>query len=65
MCYTNDMRWSTGEALESHFRSCKGTIKCKHETGKLNEFGDCFECDGEGTRMCPCQDEEYDNLAAE
>jgi hypothetical protein len=47
---------TTTEQAEAHFAKCPSMIKCKHETDKVNEYGDCYDCDGEGRMMCPCQD---------
>lgn len=50
------MQITTTEQAYSHQEKCKGLIKCLHETTKVNEYGDCYDCDGEGKRMCECQD---------
>jgi hypothetical protein len=47
---------TTPEARKAHAEKCPALIKCRHNTTKVNEYGDCFNCDGEGRRMCPCQD---------
>ena len=47
---------STTRQAEAHQAKCGGLIDCKHETTSVNEYGDCYDCDGEGKRMCPCQD---------
>lgn len=51
---------TTTEQAEAHQDKCKAMIKCDHSAkaaGKVNEYGDCFDCDGEPgeMRMCPCQ----------
>lgn len=47
---------TTTEARATHISKCPSLINCPHSTTKVNEWGDCYDCDGEGKRMCPCQE---------
>lgn len=51
---------TTTTQAETHQDNCAGMVKCDHsalKAGKVNEYGDCFDCDGEpaAQMMCPCQ----------
>lgn len=34
----------------------RGLRACDHVTDLVNEYGDCYDCDGEGTVTCECQE---------
>jgi hypothetical protein len=46
----------TIEKRNAHAEKCPSMVTCDHATEEVNEYGDCFDCDGEGLRMCLCQD---------
>jgi hypothetical protein len=54
--------WTTRDAIEKHIKNCSGIAKCKHRTKQRNENGDCYDCDGEGEMMCPCQGDDFNHL---
>jgi len=45
----------TTEKRDAHQDKCPALVNCDHASGNLNEYGDCYECDGQDKRMCPCQ----------
>lgn len=53
---------TTIEARREHRAKCPGLIKCYHMTTEKNEYGDCYNCDGEGQRMCPSEDWTWEML---
>lgn len=53
----------TIEARKAHWDKCHGGLAtCDHATSRKNEYGDCYDCDGEGSRMCLCQNWTWEQL---
>lgn len=52
----------TTEERAAHHAKCKGLVWCDCKTDKVNEYGDCYDCDGEGKRMCLCQDWTWEQI---